>query len=481
MTPSAHKTEGKNRTKTVRLYPIVFTSTDEGGIAAYYNYSADGDLCGSRAQSRACSSYAEMKQSVHSKRNIKLTSPRLNIQQNATLFSNPPLVYPTLYASSLVTLTKHGYTNVTEVESRASSLALPRCSNVTEGKHYFEEGRRICSKIGGGMQGNVTVQEIDNRVGELASSYDEQYHNQSEGIRHTFSECIGADPQIIDGVNLHRMLIDRELRRDEEEPAFFYHGDHLGSAAYLTHCGSVIQTLNYLPYGEDWVEYNFFDPNDTTRLGIYRFNGKEKDYESGFHYYGARYYWSEVVTGCLSVDALTDKFPSISGYSYCINNPVILMDPDGNSPIKGITSAIKIAKKAYNIYKKTGKLTPKTLKNAGIGELVDIAGDMVTIFSGDASVLDRIAAVADLVIGTNLNTQGNRKVVEKASHMKKGVWVKLQDEIAYYVSMGQIAGWMNGKHLVFLRRSLKCSGALLGSNPTRNRTANSRLNGTGSA
>jgi len=23
-------------------------------------------------------------------------------------------------------------------------------------------------------------------------------------------------------------------------------------------------------------------------------NGKEKDHESGFHYYGARYYWSEL-------------------------------------------------------------------------------------------------------------------------------------------------------------------------------------------
>ena len=329
MTPSAHKTEGKNRTKTVRLYPIVFTSTDEGGIAAYYNYSADGDLCGSRAQSRACSSYAEMKQSVHSKRNIKLTSPRLNIQQNATLFSNPPLVYPTLYASSLVTLTKHGYTNVTEVESRASSLALPRCSNVTEGKHYFEEGRRICSKIGSGMHGNVTVEEIDSRVGELASSYDEQYHTQSEGIRQTFHDCIEANPQIIDGVNLHRMLIDRELRHDEDEPAFFYHSDHLGSAAYLTLRGQVYQTLNYLPYGEDWVERNYFAPHDTTRLSIYRFNGKEKDYESGFHYYGARYYWSEILTGWLSVDPMIDKYPSISPYAYCAWNPVTVIDPDG--------------------------------------------------------------------------------------------------------------------------------------------------------
>lgn len=142
------------------------------------------------------------------------------------------------------------------------------------------------------------------------------------------------------------------------------------------------------------------------------FNGKEKDYESGFHYYGARYYWGEGLTGWLSVDPMADKFPSVSGYSYCINNPVILIDPDGNSPIKGIASAIKIAKKAYSIYRKTGKLTPTALKNAGLSELVDIAGDMVTIFSGDASVLDRISAVADLVIGTNFNTQGNKKVAE---------------------------------------------------------------------
>lgn len=110
---------------------------------------------------------------------------------------------------------------------------------------------------------------------------------------------------------------------------FYYHSDHLGSAAYLTYHGGVVQTLNYLPYGEDWVELNFFAPHDTTRLGIYRFNGKEKDYESGFHYYGASYYWSEVLTSWLSVDPMADKYPSISPYAYCAWNPVRLVDPDG--------------------------------------------------------------------------------------------------------------------------------------------------------
>lgn len=100
----------------------------------------------------------------------------------------------------------------------------------------------------------------------------------------------------------------------------------IGSAAYLTSGGDVTQTLNYLPYGEDWIDVqNNMDP----RLGQYRFNGKEKDYESGFHYYGARYYWNEVLTGWLSVDPMMDKYPNISPYAYCAWNPIKLVDPDG--------------------------------------------------------------------------------------------------------------------------------------------------------
>ena len=60
-----------------------------------------------------------------------------------------------------------------------------------------------------------------------------------------------------------------------------------------------------------------------------RFNAKEKDYESGYHYYGARYYDSEVLTGWLSVDPMADKYPSLSPYNYCAWNPVKLVDPDG--------------------------------------------------------------------------------------------------------------------------------------------------------
>ncbi len=41
----------------------------------------------------------------------------------------------------------------------------------------------------------------------------------------------------------------------------------------------------------------------------------------------------------------------------------------------------------------------------------------------------------------------------------------------YLLSIGQIAGWSFQKSLVLLPRSMKRSGALLGSNSVRNRTA----------
>ena len=59
------------------------------------------------------------------------------------------------------------------------------------------------------------------------------------------------------------------------------------------------------------------------------FTGKERDSETGFSYFGARYYDSDLMTGWLSVDPMADKYPGLSPYAYCAWNPVRLVDPDG--------------------------------------------------------------------------------------------------------------------------------------------------------
>ena len=59
------------------------------------------------------------------------------------------------------------------------------------------------------------------------------------------------------------------------------------------------------------------------------FTGKERDRETGFSYFGARYYDSDLSGLFLSVDPMADKYPSLSPYAYCAWNPVKLVDPDG--------------------------------------------------------------------------------------------------------------------------------------------------------
>ena len=80
--------------------------------------------------------------------------------------------------------------------------------------------------------------------------------------------------------------------------------------------------------------------------------GKERDSETGFSYFGARYYDSDILTGWLSVDPLADKYPGLSPYAYCAWNPVRLVDLDGEE--------IWIRGTDYNDYQyKEGKLYNK--------------------------------------------------------------------------------------------------------------------------
>jgi RHS repeat-associated protein len=58
------------------------------------------------------------------------------------------------------------------------------------------------------------------------------------------------------------------------------------------------------------------------------FSAKEKDSETGLSYFGSRYYSSDLSIW-LSVDPQSNKYPSFSPYVYCANNPIKLVDPNG--------------------------------------------------------------------------------------------------------------------------------------------------------
>ena len=110
-----------------------------------------------------------------------------------------------------------------------------------------------------------------------------------------------------------------------KEETFFYHSDHLGSTSYITDDkANITQYDAYLPYGELLV-----DEHSSSEDLPYKFNGKQFDEETGLYYYGARY-MNPMASIWYGVDALTEKYPTMAGMIYCMNNPVRLVDPDGN-------------------------------------------------------------------------------------------------------------------------------------------------------
>ena len=60
----------------------------------------------------------------------------------------------------------------------------------------------------------------------------------------------------------------------------------------------------------------------------YKFNGKERDDETGYYYYGARYYDPGTALW-FGTDPLAMKNPEVGAYVFCRGNPIVRIDPDG--------------------------------------------------------------------------------------------------------------------------------------------------------
>jgi RHS repeat-associated protein len=75
------------------------------------------------------------------------------------------------------------------------------------------------------------------------------------------------------------------------------------------------------------------------QTGLPRIIGQSPAKEFTGKVYGARYCLGELSVW-LSVDPLSDRYPSISSYMYVLGNPIKYNDPDGKNPglIAGVVS-----------------------------------------------------------------------------------------------------------------------------------------------
>ncbi len=118
----------------------------------------------------------------------------------------------------------------------------------------------------------------------------------------------------------------------------YYIQDHLNSVDLLTDAaGNVLEEKAYYSFGQPRSTWS-----DAANLGLlpsqYLFSQKERDEESGFDYFEARYL-ATPLGRFLSVDPLADEPAaglinpqSAHPYAYALNRPTTLVDPNGQQP-----------------------------------------------------------------------------------------------------------------------------------------------------
>ena len=109
-------------------------------------------------------------------------------------------------------------------------------------------------------------------------------------LEEVYNYCVGMYPIVVSDSLLILYTTMGLPDQDVEPDCYWYHPDHLGSSSWITDsAGNAIQHLHYLPWGE-----NFVDQRITNWHAMYTFSAKEKDAETGYSYFGSRYYSSDL-------------------------------------------------------------------------------------------------------------------------------------------------------------------------------------------
>ena len=300
---------------------------------------------------------------VNGERTYKLTGERVLQNIGGQWYSHQILDNPTLYVSPYLVCTPQGYTKhyYAESERIASRIGSGGLSDSQDIPHVIEmpeeepeepeEPDEPEEPLNPGDPGGVLIPDwpaepdepekpeepvepaeqekqptppfgLDwDFEGNMSELFDRKQLSSLEQMDKALS-CAGTAFEIADDpLDIEGWAV---LQNPDEPDCYWYHPDHLGSSSWITYTdGSAVQHLHYLPWGEDYV-----DQRTTNWSALHTFSAKERDSETGLSYFGARYY-SRDLSIWLSVDPMSDKYPSLSPYVYCANNPVKLIDFDG--------------------------------------------------------------------------------------------------------------------------------------------------------
>jgi RHS repeat-associated protein len=130
-------------------------------------------------------------------------------------------------------------------------------------------------------------------------------------------------------INIWGAGLEGKVRKDDRGNNLFsyYYKDHLGSVTAVMDgaSGTITQSQDYDAWGDICRTYS------TTDTTVNKFTGKERDQETGYDYFGARYYDSRIGRW-LQTEPLYDKYLQVTPYCYGLLNPFTLKDYNGLDP-----------------------------------------------------------------------------------------------------------------------------------------------------
>jgi len=261
-------------------------------------------------------------------------------------------------------------------------------------------------------------------------------------VQHRFSDSLFLFRSFLFPLFLLAVLISPSPAQAAEE-VFFYHNDAVGSPVAMTDStGAIVWEADYQPFGDEW---NLSE----TKTNAHRFTGKERDAETGLHYFGARHYDANLGR-FISIDpALISGRPASTltvpqqhnFYAYAINNPYRYVDPDGEF---AITAAIVLGAIATNAF------LPSTV-NAPLDDQNLVNSQTTAEFAKDAAILETAGFVGGKVIsrfGKVTKTRGDtfERVINNA-------------ELSATQKTGLLRGGRKGKNFFTNRSSLDAKRA----------------------
>lgn len=221
----------------------------------------------------------------------------------------PLLVFVLIFASTVTATTSLTY----DYDANGNLIS-------GEGKYYeYNDANQLVRVKYGDVNGPVLAGYVYDYTGQRIKKVENGVTTYYIG-KHFETQTDGSNTQ---NPSYYFANGERVAKKDALGNMAYYHSDHLGGTNVVTDSsGNLVERIKYYPFGEIREGGN----------EKYSFTGKEKDKQTDFYYFEARYYNPEFKHFTQAGTVIQNLYDpqNLNRYSYVRNNPINTIDPSGH-------------------------------------------------------------------------------------------------------------------------------------------------------